>query len=351
MLTKTKKATPLGGTQALGVDFWNDSCHLKELRDAVEQGAVGATSNPVIVGSALENDPETWMPTLSEIIRKNPKDSEDEIAWKLIERVAVDAAALLAPVHQKTGGEKGYLSVQVSPKYYRSPERMLEHGRHLAGLAPNIAIKAPATAEGLEAIEALTAEGVPVNATVSFTLPQAVACAEAMERGLKRAKVPPQPYVTLMVGRLDDHLKRIMEREKVSIDPGFLNWAGIAVFKKARQVFKRRKFRAKLLVAAYRHHLHWSELIGEGIVQSIPYAWWKQFNDSSIPVSRTLEQPVEPRVLAALENGFADFRKAYDENGMKPEEFVRYGASVHTLDQFLGGYQKVLELVRRRMLQ
>ena len=96
-----------------------------------------------------------------------------------------------------------------------------------------------------------------------------------------------------------------------------------------------RGYRSTLLAAAYRHHLHWSQLIGRGVILSMPYAWWKQFEASDIEVADTLDRPVEPRIVDGLYTKFADFRRAYDEGGLAPEEFVRYGATVHTLNQFI----------------
>jgi transaldolase len=234
---------------------------------------------------------------------------------------------------------------------------MLEHARRLAAVAPNVAIKLPAVPEGLRAAEELIASGINVNATVSFTLPQAIAVAESFERALDKARANGiemsrlHPYVTLMVGRLDDHLQRVMAKEQVSIEPGFLNWAGIAVFKKARAIFQERGYRGTLLAAAYRHHLHWSQLVGKGVVLSMPYAWWKQFEASDVEVEETLDRPVDPRIVETLLRKFPEFRRAYAENGLRPEEFVRYGASVHTLQQFIGGYHDLLALVRERMLR
>jgi transaldolase len=187
-------------------------------------------------------------------------------------------------------------------------------------------------------------------------VPQALATAEALERGIDRALregVPRErlhPYVTIMVGRVDDHMKRVVERDSLLLEPGYLNWAGIAVFKKAHQLFLQRRFRSTLLAAAYRHHLHWSELIGEGAIQSIPYGWWKQFNGSDLTPRRSLTEPVAPEIVDTLRRKIPDFRKAYDEEGMRPDEFAGYGASVHTLRQFLGGYQQLVEWVRDRML-
>jgi transaldolase len=296
------------------------------------------------------------MPWLDRVLSERPTATEDEIAWALVEAAAIEGATVLAPVHARTGGVKGYLSVQVNPQLYRDAVRMAAHGRRLATLAPNIAIKIPATEAGLGALEALTADGIRVNATVCFTVSQAVACAEAIERGFARAAEHGvgtsrlHPTVTIMVGRLDDHLKRVLDQEGVTIDPGACNWAGIAVFKTAHALFRARRYRSTLLAAAYRHHLHWSELVGAGIILTMPYMWWKRFDASDIAPEPRLEQPVDPRIIADLRARFADFRAAQDEGALAASEFARYGASLHTLQQFLAGYQQLLELVRARML-
>jgi transaldolase len=342
-------------TARLGTDFWNDSCALDELAEAVREGAVGATSNPVIVGQAVEADRDRWFPVLDRLVEEMPSATEVEVAWALIARVAQAAAALLEPVFRETGGRKGYLSVQVNPQLYRDAVRMVAHAEDLAALAPNVAVKIPATAPGVEAMEELTRRGVRINATVCFSVSQAIACAEAVERGVaSRRKAGGSvdtllPTVTIMVGRIDDHLQRLAAKDAISIEPGHLHWAGIAVFKQAWRVFRDRGFRATLLAAAYRHHLHWTELVGENVIETIPYAWWRRFNASGIRPSRRIEEPVRPEVVAALRS-FTDFGRAHDERGLLPSEFAHYGASIHTLDQFLDGYAKLLRLVRTRML-
>ena len=111
-------------------------------------------------------------------------DTEVEIAWKMIARIGRIAAAILKPVHERMDGAAGYLSLQVNPTYYPDAKRMVEHGVSLRSVADNVAIKIPCTAAGLVAVEELTRRGVPVNVTVSFSVPQAVAAAEAIERGL-----------------------------------------------------------------------------------------------------------------------------------------------------------------------
>jgi transaldolase len=60
---------------------------------------------------------------------------------------------------------------------------------------------------------------------------------------------------------------------------------------------------------------------------------------------------VEPRIVDALYAKFAEFRRAYDEDGLAPGEFVHYGATLHTLNQFIAGYHDLLAVVRERMLR
>ncbi|MBI4625611.1 MAG: transaldolase family protein [Verrucomicrobia bacterium] len=341
---------------ALGADWWNDSGVPAELAEAVALGAVGGTSNPVIVSQAVKAQPALCHPIMDRLIAENPIDSEDDIAWKLIHTLAIEAASRLRPVFEATRGAKGFLSVQVSPKYYTNRELMVAQAMQLASFAPNIAIKAPATEVGIAAIEEMTARGLRVNATVCFTVPQAIAVAHALERGLKRARAAGRdadairPYVTLMIGRVDDHLKRVAEREKIAPAPGVLDWAGIAVFKHAHRIFQQRGYPGTLLAAAYRHEAHWSQIVGREVLQTIPYVWWTKFDVSATVPAFTLDHPVDGAILAELREKFPDFIRAHDEDTMQPSEFLGYGATVHTLNQFLGGYADLVAQVRARML-
>ena len=336
---------------ALGAHWWNDSCDPRELADAVAHGAVGATSNPVIVGTAVKSDPDRWLPEVDALIARNPTDTEIEIAWKLIAQIGEIAAGILKPVHERTAGAAGYLCLQVNPTLYPDAARMVEHGLSLASVAENVAIKIPCTAAGLTAVEELTRRGVAVNVTVSFSVPQAVAAAEAIERGLRDARSPASihPYVTVMRGRMDDHLKRVRDAEGIEMDPEALEWAGIAVFKRAAQIFDEAGFRATLLGAAFRNAMQWSETIGPNVLQTIPYQNWKEFDAAEIDVRPSLAEPVDASHLDAL-NRIEDFRRAYEPDGMTPDEFAGFGPSIHTLNQFIDGYYDLLGIVRGRML-
>ena len=158
------------------------------------------------------------------------------------------------------------------------------------------------------------------------------------------------PYVTIMVGRIDDHLKRVRDSKNINMDPEIINWASIAIFKNAYRIFKERNYRSKLLAAAFRCDLHWKEIVGGDIIISMPYEWWNKFNASDVDVRHKIDEPVDEKTISLLKENFEDFNKAYDEKGMSENEFESFGASVHTMQTFLEGYDEFVALIRSRMI-
>ena len=345
MATHTDVKSPLHETvTTTATDYWNDSCSLEELAYAIEHGATGATSNPTIVGEVLQKEMGVWQGRIAELIAGHPRATEDEIAWLLIEEMAAGASELLLG--------KGRLSIQTSPKFYRDADRLVEQGLHFASLSPNMQVKVPATQAGIAAIEELTAQGVSINATVCFTVPQALAVGAAVERGLERrgGAEGMGPVCTIMVGRLDDWLEIAAAQAKTLLTPGTVNWAGIACVKRAYGVYRERGYRTRLLAAAYRNHLHWSELIGGDIVLTIPYKWQLLFNASDIEVRPRFDEPVPESVLAELTEKVPDFRRAYEPDGMTIADFDAYGATRRTLRGFIASYQELVATIRDVML-
>ncbi len=337
-------------------DYWNDSCSVEELTYAIENGAVGATSNPTIVHNVLKKEMHLWKDRIYAIIRENPTWNEEQITWKIIEEMAVKGTELLLPVFQREHCLKGRLSIQTNPQFYRNADAILEQALHFNTLAPNIQVKIPVTKAGIRAIEEATYHGVNINATVCFCVPQSLAVAEAVERGLKRreaegkAVAEMRPVCTIMIGRMDDWLHVLEKRDGIIVTPGYPDWAGIACIKKAYGIYKERGYRARLLAAAYRHHLHWSELIGGDIVLTIPYEWQKLFNASGIEVKERFQNPVAPEIVDTLYEKFPDFRQAYDADGLTVDEFDTFGPTVRTLRTFIGSYHDLVALVRDFML-
>jgi transaldolase len=356
MTTLATESPLLRMSRETATDYWNDSCDVQELAYAVERGATGATSNPSIVLEVLRTDKAYWSPRVRALAAANPTWSEVELAWAVVEQMAIRGAAILQTVFEAHAGRKGRLSVQANPANYRDSERMVKQAVRFAGLAPNIHVKFPATAAGMVAIEEATARGVSTNSTVSFTVPQALAAAEAVERGLKRRATAGgdvtsmAPIVTLMIGRLDDWLKALIERDNLAVDPAAPNWAGIAVFKRTYGIFRERGYRSRLLAAAYRHPLHWTELVGGDIAMTLTHGWQVRFNESGIVPEPRMDWPVDPAIVAELRSRIPDFGRAFEPDGLQPAEFDTYGATVRTLRTFIGSYHDLLAAVRDLML-
>jgi transaldolase len=331
--------------------LWNDSADHEELARSIGFGAVGATCNPVIAYTVISSHLDEWAPRIARMAAEHPTWGESRIGWHAVEELSTSAAKLLEPVFRASGGRNGRLSIQTDPRLHRDADALVEQAVRFSQLAENIIVKIPATSVGIGAIEEATYRGISVNVTVSFTVAQAVAAAEAIERGLNRRAAEGLPerefgsVVTIMGGRLDDWLKHVAARDRLLIEPGHLDWAGVAALKRAYGIFQERGYRARVLAAAFRSALQWSELLGGDLVVSPPFDWQLLINENSLPVERRIDVPVDPRIIATLE-GIADFRRAYEPDGMTVEEFDSFGATRATLRQFLDADARLDALVR-----
>lgn len=356
MVLATLDAPLLRMTRETPTQYWNDSCAVAELEYAVERGATGATSNPSIVLEVLKKDAGHWLPRVHELAAVNPSWSELDLTWAIVEEMAARGAGVLEPVYRERKGTAGRLSLQINPANHRHPGRMVEQAVRFHALAPNMQVKFPCTAAGLAGMEEATALGVSINSTVSFTVPQAIAAAEAVERGLRRREAAGEdvatmsPIVTIMIGRLDDWMKVLVERDDLAVHPDAPNWAGIAAFKRTYGIFRERGYRSRLLAAAYRHRLHWTELVGGEVSMTMPFAWQQRFNASGIAPEPRMDTPVDRELVADLYERVPDFRRAYEPDGLAPDEFEGFGATARTLRAFIKSYHDLQAAIRDLVL-
>lgn len=354
---QTAMTTPLARTiETTATDIWNDSCSVDELEYAIAFGAVGATANPTIVVDVWKKDPAAWRARTRELAAAHPAWTEVELAWTIVEEMSLRGARLLEPAFARSAGRAGRLSMQTDPTLWRTPERMLAQGVHFSSVAPNIIVKFPATSAGIGVMEEATYRGVSINCTVSFSVAQAVAAGEAVERGLRRREAEGLPVdamgpvITIMMGRIEDWLRVQAERDGIVADPAALPWSGVAVFKRAYGIFRERGLRARLLGAAIRHHYHWSELIGGDVVISLPHTWARRFNESDVEVRPRMDDPVDPATIAELAAHFPDFVRAYEPDGLALTEFDTFPPTVRTLRAFIASYHDLLHLVTDAIL-
>ena len=349
----TETHSPLGIMAQRGPTvLWNDSSDPVELAESITFGCVGATCNPVIALAAIKADLPTWQARIKELASGEMAEAtESEIGWRVVEEVSLKAAKLLEPAFERYAGINGRLSMQTDPRLARSASALVEQAVYFSSLAKNIIVKIPATKVGTAAIEEATYRGVNINVTVSFSAAQAVETGEAIERGLKRREAEGLdistmgPVVTIMVGRVDDWIKDNYARDGLTFDQSYLEWAGVAAFKNAYAEFNKRGLRSRLLSAAFRNTLHWSEFVGGNVVISPPFGWQKRIQASGAGAEDRMDIPVDPQILETLLT-MPEFRKAYEIDGLTIDDFDSFGPTRKTLRQFLGADEELDHIVR-----
>ncbi len=327
--------------------WWHDSADPAEMNLALERGAVGVTTNPVLASAAFRKNRELWRTPIERTLGRNlPPEQKAEA---LTEIAVTSAAQRIMPVFEASGGQAGFVCAQVNPVRAGDREAMLPMAKRFHAWAPNVAVKLPATAAGLDVLEECIAGGITTTATVSFTVPQAIAIAERHRAGAARARAagiePGRCYAVLMIGRLDDYLREVAHDSRVPVSEDDIRQAGLAVTKRAYSMYRQRGYDAVLLVAALRGTYHLTELAGAALLMSIHPTYQEPFVTQDFPREARIDRPVPSDVVERLRR-IPDFTRAYDADGMTPAEFLSFGTTQRTLSQFTEVGWKELENLR-----
>lgn len=208
-------ASPLQSLIACGTKLWLDSIDPDLVVTNRKLGATGATSNPIIVGDLIKTG--RFDNDLDQFVQQGL--SDDEIAWKLTDKLVRNAQEVFAPVWQQTSGDDGYVSFELDP-LLEDPDqgpphdervaRYIELGKKWSAGHKNRMIKVPATPAGLEALEPLSAAGVTLNVTLIFSMDQYRAARDAIWTGArKRANLDNFKSVySIFVSRLDVYTEK-----------------------------------------------------------------------------------------------------------------------------------------------
>ena len=156
----------LTATRTTPTVLWNDSADPDELRQSISFGCVGATCNPTIAYTCINQKKERWLPRIAELAEQMPEATESEIGWRVVRELSLEAAGLLEPAFEEHKGRNGRLSMQTDPRLARSAKALADQAEEFSNLAKNIIVKIPATSVGVRAIEEATYRGVSVNVTV-----------------------------------------------------------------------------------------------------------------------------------------------------------------------------------------
>ena len=285
----------------------------------------GITSNPSIFEKSI-NGSDAYDGSLINLLGASPRPDSRALFFSLAIEDIQQAADQFRPVYDRTNGLDGYVSLEVSPDLAYDTYGTVEEATRLVARVdrPNLMIKVPATKEGLPAIEALTAAGININATLLFSVDRYEEVARAYHRGLRKRLEAGQPLdhiasvASFFVSRVDSLIDRLLqekwetasEENKVIIEK-LTGRIAIANAKAAYRVFQRlmeEDFADLEAAGARPQRLLWAstgvknpaysdvryidELIGEQTVNTVPPATYQAFKDHGT-VTATLARNVD----------------------------------------------------------
>jgi transaldolase len=327
--------------------WWHDSAEAAELQLGLDRGAIGVTTNPFLSNIAVNRDRQIWAKEIDAVLALNlPAEQKAEALMRI---AVTNTAEKLMPEYEKSKGQSGFVCAQVNPARAGNRDCMLPMAQRLHAWAPNIAVKLPVTAAGLDVLEDCVAQGITITATVSFTVPQALAIAERHRAGIARAKAagiePGKCFAVIMIGRLDDFLREVAHDNQANVSEADIRLSGIAATKRAYNIYKERGYEAVLLIAALRGAYHLTEIAGADLLMSIAPGYQGHFITKDFPREERINVPVPADVIERLST-MPEFVRAYEPDGMTPAEFIGFGASQRTIGQFVEVGWKLIESIR-----
>ncbi len=294
------------------------------------------------------------------------------MSWLTYKEVVKRGAALMLPIWQASQGRYGWISGQLDPRLFTETEVMIAQAEELSALHPNVMIKVPGSAQGIDVLQALAAKGISTNTTTCFTLPQILASAKATAAGLKLMQkgsyyLPEtvdhtkwRAVITMMVGRLTENEALVAQASRRGIELTWpdRHWLGIAVFQRAYRLLKEQGYPSKMLACSMRQGplvagkpKFWDieKLTGEVVFTCPPYVLEPLLEVGDDLVFEDIETvQVPPRVLDKL-LPIPYALQAYDPNGMWREQFNTHPATLDTVANFSKAMAGLEEYVGQRM--
>lgn len=316
----------------------------------------GATTNQPLTWQVIEQHPDLWRKWLAAQAEGLPA---KEAMWRLFIEVAVRGADRLASIFEASEYRHGQICCQVDPRDMTNVAAMVDQARRIHAARPNIMVKMPGTQEGIEGVRILTAEGIPTNVTLGFTVAQLVAVGEAALAGLAEARQRGvnlrywRSCAVMMLGRYEDAppLQAQAQKRDITLSEADIRWAGIAIFRQAHRLFKERNYPTKLMAASMRlgptiegvrQVWHIEKLAGADAVLTIFPNIFETFIPAyaNRPIEPQIDEPVPDEVMERLMQ-IPYFVEAYDEHGLAPADFVNHPALQLTAASFADSMAKI----------
>lgn len=328
----------------------------------------GVTTNPPLSYAAIQDNPDYWGKWVDRYVEETKCTDVETVFWETYKEIVRRGAQTFMPMFEASGGKLGLISGQTDPRVRHDVDKMVAQGLELHAQSPNVMVKAPGTAEGYEVIRILTSKGIATNNTLSFIIPQFVACMNAVTEGLKEAKANGvdlsnwRSVITAMsarYGTLGD-LTKEAEAAGLKLSEEEIRWAEIAIFKKACWLVRdNADYPGKMLLCSMRcsptvdgelRSWHIEKAAGADIVYTCPPPYLDEVINKldHVEFKNEIDNPIPGDVMDKLMK-IPYFVRGYAEDGYTPEEFNTHPALVETARQFSEVTQKMVDFVGERV--
>lgn len=330
-------------------EFWINNPTREQGDLAIANGATGCTNNPSYTQKMVDHPSEGAyaLKVMDEVIRAVERE-EDAIA-EFQRRLVKPICDKFMPLYNHGAGQQGFVSIQGDPLHEEDPNTIIREALENRKLSPNICCKIPTTVAGLQAMEYLISQDVPLNATEIFGIRQAVVMCETYQRASQKYGKKPQLYISHIAGIYDDYLQDIVIKENIDISPDVLWQAGLAVARKLYQIVEERHYPGIFIAGGARGLHHFTEMVGGKVCCTIN---WEGTADRLLeqdpPVIYRLFNPVPQKVIDELLEKLPDFKRGYQEDGLEVDEFENFGPVCLFRSSFTKSWTRVSALICER---
>lgn len=328
--------------------LWINNVTREQARIAIEAGAVGCTQNPSYTWKMLTNEAEKGftLENLDLILKTESNDNEALV--KLQRELVSGIAKIFLPLYERSNGKYGYVSIQGDP-FREDVDSIVKNARanHAEGI--NIMAKVPVVKEGLEAIEIIAKERIPINATEVMAVKQALDVCEAYMRATKGMSDPAPIYFSHITGIYDEYLQNIVRRNNIDISPDVLWQAGMSIAKKIYWMVREKGYPVGFIGGGARGLQYFTEMVGADACVTIN---WEGTADKLIeqdpPVVQRFLRTTPDSVVDELLEKIADYRRGYLVNSITVDEYEDFGPVVLFRSSFEKAWGNALQTIKSR---
>ena len=318
---------------------WVNNPTIEEIGLALGQGAVGCTTNPTYGANLLRRAPDQILPIIAECVRLSP---DDAVVGELVQqRLVARIVERFRTLYDASDGRQGFVSIQGAPEADTDAGHIVEEAGAGRAIGPNVAPKVPATGPGLEALEAMVAEGWPTIVTEVFSLAQFIETCERYLRVSDRTGSRPPFFISPITGIFGDHLKALAASKGLEVRKEDMELAGVALSRACYAIAQERGYPVTLLCGGSRIPFDLTGLVGGALHATINWSTFAEVMASPSPFAAGIAEPIDPAAIGRLAATFDDVRRALDVEGLTVEEFEDFGPVQHFRNVFIAGWQQV----------